>query len=177
MNQILYKFSYYIHALNEWIGRKVAWLTVILVIIMCTDVTLRYLFNNTKAWIIELEWHLFALIFLLGAGYAFKHDRHVRVDLFYDRFSKRDQAWINLLGGVVFLIPWCLVMIYFTFQYAQSSFMIGEGSPDPGGLPARYLIKFSVTLGLILLLLQAIASVIDSYFVISTKSVPITDQQ
>lgn len=166
MNQILYKTSAAIHALNEWVGRSVAWLTALLVVIMCTDVTLRYLFNNTKAWIIELEWHLFAMIFLMGAGYAFKHDKHVRVDLFYDRFSKRDKAWINLLGAVVFLIPWCLIMLFFTFQYALTSFYIGEGSPDPGGLPARYLIKFCVSIGLFLLLLQAIASAIDAYFII-----------
>ncbi|MFK7935186.1 MAG: TRAP transporter small permease subunit [Saprospiraceae bacterium] len=169
MNQFLYKIATIIHGLNEWVGRSVAWLTAVLVVIMCTDVTLRYLFNNTKAWIIELEWHLFALIFLLGAGYALKHDRHVRVDLFYDRFSKREQAWINLIGAIVFLIPWCTVLIYFTFQYAHTSYLIGEGSPDPGGLPARYLIKFSVTIGLTLLLLQAIASAIDSYFVLKKE--------
>lgn len=169
MNQFLHKTATTIHALNEWVGRSVAWLTAALVLIMCTDVTLRYLLNNTKAWIIELEWHLFALIFLLGAGYAFKHDRHVRVDLFYDRFSKRDQAWINLIGAVIFLIPWCAILIYFTFQYAHTSYLTGEGSPDPGGLPARYLIKFSVTVGLVLLLLQAIASAIDSYFVLKEK--------
>lgn len=170
MNQFLYKIAIGIHALNEWVGRTVAWLTAALVLIICTDVSLRYLFNNTKAWIIELEWHLFALIFLLGAGYALKHDRHVRVDLFYDRFSKRDQAWINLVGTLVFLIPWCIVLIFVSTQYAYTSYLTSEGSPDPGGLPARYLIKYAVPLGLLLLLLQAVATAIDAYLILTQRS-------
>lgn len=170
MDQALHKISSSIGWLNENIGRAVAWLTFILVIIMCTDVTLRYLFNSTSAWIIELEWHLFALIFILGAGYSLKHDRHVRVDLFYANFSERDKAWINLLGSLIFLIPWCLVMIYVSYNYAFSSYLTNEGSPDPGGLPARYLIKFSVTIGMSLLLLQAIAIVAESWLELRNAS-------
>ena len=109
MKDILKNASTWIGSINEAVGRSVAWLTTLLVVIICVDVALRYIFSNTKAWILELEWHLFALIFLLGAGYAFKHDRHVRVDLFYANFSKRDKAWINLIGGIIF--PHSLVSI------------------------------------------------------------------
>ena len=122
---------------------------------------IRYFFNASQPWIVELEWHLFSLIFLLGAGFAFKHDRHVRVDLFYANFSEKDKAWTDLVGSVVFLIPWCILMMYFSFQYAYSSYVDGEGSPDPGGLPARYLIKFSIVVGIGLLLLQAIGKVAE----------------
>ncbi len=105
----------------------------------------------------ELEWHLFGLIFLLGAGYAFRHDRHVRVDLFYAKFSAKDKALVNLFGGLILLIPWTAILIYVSFEYATIA--IGEGSPDPGGLPARYIIKFAITAGMVLLFLQGLASI------------------
>jgi len=156
-------------SINEWVGRTVAWLTAILVVIVCVDITRRKLFSETATWILELEWHLFALIFLLGAGYALKHDRHVRVDLFYSKFSPRDQAWVNLLGSVLFLIPWCILIFYTSYYYALESFEIDEGSPNPGGLPARYLIKGAITLGIGLLLLQAISVVAESTLTLLRK--------
>lgn len=159
-----------IDLLNEYVGRAVAWLTTLLVLLVCADVVSRYLFSTTKAWTIELEWHLFALIFLLGAGYALKHDRHVRVDLFYTRFSAREQALVDLIGGLIFLIPWCLLVIYASWHYAWESFMLGETSPDPGGLPARYAVKFAIVLGASLLLLQGIASIIRAYLVLQDPS-------
>ena len=156
-------------SINEFIGKTVAWLTTCLVVFMCFDVVRRYLFNETAVWITEMEWHLFALIFLLSAGYALKHDKHVRVDLFYANFSPKRKAWINLFGTIAFLIPWCLIIITSSYNYAHNSFMINESSPDPGGLPARYLIKFSITLGFILLLLQAIALLLESVSTIIGK--------
>lgn len=161
--QALHKIAKFIDQLNERVGRAVSWLTSALVVLVIIDVISRYLFNTTKAWTLELEWHLFALIFLLGAGYAFKHDRHVRVDLFYTRFSKKDQALVNFFGGLIFLLPWCLLVIYTAWFYALESYRFGETSPDPGGLPARYLIKFSIVIGAGLLLLQGISNIIQSY--------------
>jgi TRAP-type mannitol/chloroaromatic compound transport system permease small subunit len=118
----------------------------------------------------ELEWHLFALLFLLGAGYALKHDRHVRVDLFYNRFSARDQAWVQLLGGVLFLIPWAVLIFYFSFDYARISWLLGEVSSDPGGLPARYVIKAAIPLGFGLLALQGVAEVLKAVIVLRRKT-------
>lgn len=170
--EILTRIADGIDRLNEALGKAVAWLTTLLVLLVCVDVVSRYLFNTTKAWVIELEWHLFALIFLLGAGYALKHDRHVRVDLFYLKFTPRDQALVNFIGGLIFLIPWCLLIIYASWGYAWESYLMGETSPDPGGLPARYVIKFAILAGAFLLLLQGIASVIRSY---ATLRDPSTD--
>ena len=167
---ILKRIIIIIGSINEWIGRSVAWLTMILVIIVCVDITRRKLFNETATWILELEWHLFALIFLLGAGYALKHDRHVRVDLFYSKFTPRDKAWVNLLGSVLFLIPWCVLIFYTSYFYAMESFQINESSPNPGGLPARYLIKGAITVGVGLLLLQAIAVVAESTLTLLGKN-------
>ena len=155
------KISNFFSQINEWVGRATAWLTGLLMILVCYNVAARYLFNNSKAWRTELEWHLFALIFLLGAGYALKHDKHVRVDLFYANFSEKGKALVNFLGTLIFLIPWCAIIIYASSKYAHNSWLINEGSPD-NGLPARYLIKSAITLGMSLLLLQAIALLINS---------------
>ena len=154
-----------ISKLNEWVGRAVSWLTFVLVLLVVVDVTLRYLFNSTAVWIGELEWHLFALIFLLGAGYALRHDRHVRVDLFYEKFSPRDKALVNLVGHVVLLLPWCALLFYVSFKYAFDSFQMREGSPDPGGLPFRFLIKGAIPLGFLLLLLQGLAEIARNWWV------------
>lgn len=158
--------------INEGVGRAVAWLTTILVILVCFDVVVRYCFNETQAWIMELEWHLFALIFLLGAGYAFKHDRHVRVDVFYDRFSEREKAWVQLIGGLVFLLPWTILLLYATSGFAMTAYLDNEGSPDPGGLPARYLIKGAVPIGVFLLLLQGVASILRAIQSLTAKPEP-----
>ncbi|MCB0568874.1 MAG: TRAP transporter small permease subunit [Phaeodactylibacter sp.] len=167
MARFFQQVSNAIHRLNEWVGRGVSWLTALLVVLVCFDVVTRYLFSDTSAWVMELEWHLFALIFLLGAGYAFRHDKHVRVDLFYARFTEREKALVNLLGALLFLIPWSLLVIYASYDYAMISYKIRETSPDPGGLPARYIIKFAIVLGATLLLLQGIASLIDSALILA----------
>ncbi len=162
MKSFLLNIRHAIDQLNEWIGGRIAWLTALLVLLTVLDVVWRRLLNNTQTWIMEMEWHLFALIFLLGAGYAYKHDRHVRVDLFYARFSSRDKAWVNLIGNVLFLMPWCAVLIWFAAGFAWNAFKIREASPDPGGLPARYVIKFSIVVGAVLLMLQGIADTITA---------------
>ena len=155
--------------INEWIGVNVSWLTTALVLLICYDVAMRYLFSNTAAWVGELEWHLFAIVFLLGAGYTFKHDQHVRVDLFYQKFSATRKAWINIVGTIVFLIPWCVMIILTSWRYAKTSFKYLERSQDPGGLPARYLIKAMITLGFLLLLYQAVLHLIDQIGVLRSK--------
>lgn len=170
MQNLLTGIIQFIDKINEQVGRLASWLTAILVVLVCYDVFTRYLLNETRAWIMELEWHLFALVFLLGAAYALKHDKHVRVDLFYANFSRKDRAWVNLLGGLLFLVPWCILIIYWSFDYASLSFSVREGSPDPGGLPARYIIKFAVPVGMFLLLLQALSMVIKSIFVLKNWS-------
>lgn len=160
------KLARWIDALNEGVGKTVSWLTALLMLLVCFDVIARYIANDTSAWIMELEWHMFALIFLLGAGYGFRHDRHVRVDLFYASFAPRDKALVNVIGGLFFLIPWCVVVVIVATNYALTSYEIREMSPDPGGLPARYIIKFAIAIGAFLLMLQGLSSVIRSMLVL-----------
>lgn len=175
MDKVLHHIISWAEKINEQVGRAVSWLTTLLVILVCFDVIRRWLINDTEAWIMELEWHLFALIFLLGAGYAMKHDRHVRVDLFYSNFSERDKAWVNLLGTIFFLIPWCVLIIIMSWQYAGEAWAVGEGSPDPGGLPARYLIKYTISIGMSLLLLQGFAELSKAILVLRKKDEIIKD--
>jgi TRAP-type mannitol/chloroaromatic compound transport system permease small subunit len=155
-------FSRKIHQLNEAVGRITAWLTSALVLLVSFDVVQRYFFKTTSVAFLDLEWHLFAMIFLLGAGYSLRHDQHVRVDVFYTRMSERQQAWVDLLGTLFFLLPFCVVMIYASFKYAFVSWSYNEGSADPGGLPARYVIKAMISIGFSLLFLQGLAMAIDA---------------
>jgi TRAP-type mannitol/chloroaromatic compound transport system permease small subunit len=155
--------------LNETIGKGIAWLTTLLVILICYDVVARYLFNATFAAIIELEWYLFSFIFLIGAAYALKHDKHVRVDVFYGNFTEKQQAWVNLIGTLFFLIPFCIIVMYTSFRFTANSYAMHEGSPDPGGLPAVYIVKAAIPLGFTLLLLQAISLLLKSILTLTHK--------
>ncbi len=120
---------------------------------------MRYLFSFSKNWILELEWHIFAVLFLIGASYGLKHDKHVRVDVFYQNMKPKTKAWINLIGTLIFLLPWCYVVVKTSAGFALNSWYMGEGSPNPGGLPARYIIKSIIPLAFVLLGLEGVALV------------------
>ncbi len=144
-----------------------------MVLLVSYDVTMRYVFNQGSVALQELEWHLFALLFLIGAAYTLKHDDHVRLDLFYQsRFSSDcTRAWINLIGGLVFLIPFCLLIINSSWFFVLQSWSFNEGSPDPGGLPYRWLLKAAIPFGFLLLLIQAIAECLKNLvFILEQKS-------
>ena len=160
-----------IDSLNEWIGSKASWITVVLVIIMCVDVFNRKVLNFSENWILELEWYLFGILFLLGFAATWKEDKHVRVDLFYDKYSPKKKALINLIGTLIFVVPWCIVVIKTSWDYGMNSWSFREGSPNHNGLPARYLIKFMITVGFVLLLLQAISIIIKSFFTLRGKTI------
>ena len=147
--------------ISEWSGKLIAWLVLFMVILVSYDVAMRYLFRSGSITLQELEWHLFSMIFLLGAAYTFKHNDHVRLDLFYQSHYMNDlkRAWVNIIGGVFFLVPFCLLVIISSWPFVSQSFVHMEGSPDPGGLPWRWLIKSAIPLGFFLLMLQGIADI------------------
>ena len=162
--QQLEKLAIGIDLLNEWIGRFTAWLVVALVLLVCYDVAMRYLFQAGSVALQELEWHLFALIFLLGAAYTLKHDEHVRVDVLYQAkwMTPRRRALINLIGCLFLLLPFCVLMIISAVPFVEQSYNWGEASPDPGGLPYRWLLKAMIPFGFTLLILQGLALCIRS---------------
>ena len=165
----LKKVRRWIDTLNEWIGQGVSWVTLGLVLVVFVDVVMRYLFNTSFVFTQELEWHLFAFIFLIGAGYTLLHDGHVRVDIIYQRLGKKGQAWINLIGVVFFLLPGCIMVILTSWQFVYTAWAVMEGSPDPGGIPYRFLVKGTITVGFILLTLQGLSLGISSLLQILGK--------
>ena len=152
-----------IDKINEWVGRGVAWVTLGLVLVVFVDVVMRYLFNTSFVFTQELEWHLFGFIFLIGAGYTLLHDGHVRVDIIYQRLGLKGRAWINLVGVIIFLIPGCIMVVTTSWKFMANSFAILEGSPDPGGIPFRFLLKGCIPVGFTLLLLQGISMGLHSF--------------
>ena len=147
----------WIDKINEGIGKLFSWLTTLLMVVICFDVLMRYVFASSSAAITETEWHIFAAIFMLGAAYTLKYDKHVRVDVFYANFTEKGKAWVNLIGTLLFLFPFCYVVIRSSIPFVENSFAVRETSPDPGGLPARYLIKSVIPIGFLLLSLQGIS--------------------
>ena len=158
----------HIERFSELTGRLVSWLILSMALIIGYDVTMRYLFQSGSVALQELEWHLFALVFLFGAAYTLKHDDHVRVDIFYrSRFmGGRGRAIIDLFGSLLFLIPFCLLVISASLPFVENSFSMAESSPDPGGLPARWLLKAAIPFGFSLLLIQGVAMAIRSVAVL-----------
>ena len=152
----------WIDTLNEWVGRGVAWVSLGLVLVVFVDVVMRYLFRTSFVFTQELEWHLFAFIFLMGAGYTLLKDGHVRVDIFYQRLGYKARAWVNFVGVILFLIPGCTMIILTSWKFVYNAWSILEGSPDPGGIPFRFIIKGCITAGFVLLLLQGISLGIHS---------------
>ena len=145
-----------IDALNEAVGRGVKWLVLIATLISAGNASLRYGFDlSSNAWL-ELQWYLFALIFLLGAGYTLKHNGHVRIDVIYGRLSPRVQAWIDLFGSLLFLLPVAGLMAWFSWSMFVEAWSIQEVSADSGGL-LRWPIKLALPLGFGLLFLQGVS--------------------
>jgi len=156
----------WIDKVSEAIGRIFSWLTTLLMLVICYDVLMRYVFTSSSAAITELEWHLFAAIFMMGAAYTLKYDKHVRVDVFYTKFSDKGKAWVNLLGTILFLFPFCYVIIISSIPFVENSYKVLETSPDPGGLPARYIVKSVIPIGFSLLMLQGVSIMLKSAKVI-----------
>ncbi len=148
-----------IDAANERIGRAVLWLVLVVTLISAVNALMRYGFGmSSNAWL-EIQWYLFGAIFLLAAGYTLKHNGHVRIDVIYGRLSERTQAWIDLLGTLLFLLPLCGLMVWLAFPGFLDSLVRGETSPDAGGL-IRWPVRLLIPLGFALLALQGVAEII-----------------
>ena len=141
------------------IGDICSWLSFILVILISLDVFLRYVFNFSSASLYELEWHMFAVIFMVGSSLTLQKDEHVRVDVFYNKFSDKGKNIINLIGNIIFLLPFSLIIFYTSIPFVEDSFKILESSPDPGGLPFRFLIKSIIPISFLLLAIQGVLNV------------------
>jgi TRAP-type mannitol/chloroaromatic compound transport system permease small subunit len=149
-------------------GRVVAWVMLALVLLMSADVLLRYLFSIGSVAAQEMEWHLMSPIVLLGMAYALLHDGHLRVDLIYVKLPERARLAVDFAASLIGIVFSGLV-IYLAWKYVLQSYAIGEGSPDPGGLPYRYVLKAFIPLGFALLLLYSIAEAIHAFVALVTR--------
>jgi TRAP-type mannitol/chloroaromatic compound transport system permease small subunit len=143
------------------VGRAVSWLALVIVALMSVNVVLRYLFSIGSVWAQELEWHLLVPLILFGSSYALRHGEHVRVDIVYGRFSSRTKVFVDL-ASCALVIAISALFIWFSLHYVQQAYVIDEGSPDPGGLPHRYLLKALLPVGFALLLAQGVAGALGS---------------
>lgn len=150
-------------------GKISSWFSLALVLLISTDVLLRYVFNFSTAALYEMEWHLFAIIFLLASPYTLQKNKHVRVDVFYNNFSKRKKNIIDLIGNIIFLIPFSFIIFYTSLPFVEDSYSILESSPDPGGLPYRFIIKSIIPIAFFLLMIQGILNTIKNYNNIKIK--------
>jgi len=146
------------------LGRFISWLALAMVLIGAYNAIVRYLgrfigINLSSNLYLELQWYLFSLIFLLGAGFALKENAHVRVDVLYGRLQTRARAWINVVGAILMLLPFSIFVLWVSWPSIQASWAVREASPDPGGLP-RYPLKAVIIVAFVLLIAQGISELI-----------------
>ncbi|MDK2123767.1 TRAP transporter small permease subunit [Parachitinimonas caeni] len=155
----LLRLSKLIDATNEYIGRFARWLVLVMTLICAGNALFRYTFNNSSNGFLEIQWYLFSAVFLLGGGYTLRHNEHIRIDILTGRLSRKGQAWIDIAGGLLFLMPMAILMVYFGWPIFLDAFVKNEMSSDAGGL-IRWPVLLLIPVGFSLLTLQAISEII-----------------
>lgn len=153
----------------EVVGKGVAWFTLVMMLLTCLTVVLRYGFGIGSIALQESVLYLHAMVFMLGAAYTFKDDEHVRVDVLYRGFSPRKKAWVNIIGGLFFLLPFCFYTAYLSLEYVGASWHVMETSQEPGGLPFVYLLKTLIPIMMVMLIIQGIADILKNLGVVLNK--------
>lgn len=144
------------------LGQITGWFSLALVLVMASNVIMRYFFRTGSVALQELEWHLMAPVCMLGISYALLRDGHVQVDVFYGRFPVRVQRFIDFISMLsVTLIA--ALLVWLSLPYVQQSFDIGERSPDPGGLTHRWILKSMIPVGFVLLTIQSLAATLKTW--------------
>jgi TRAP-type mannitol/chloroaromatic compound transport system permease small subunit len=148
-----------IESLIDWSGRTVSWLSLFLVLVTFIVVVMRYVFDSGSIALQETTTYLPASVFLIGMAYTMQQDAHVRVDIFYNRFSAQTKAWIDLCGALFLLLPFMLFISWISWEYIADSWSVLEGSREAGGLPGVFLLKSLILVMTSLLSLQALVQV------------------
>ncbi len=163
------QFSYYLERISKYAGYLAAILVVILSLLVAYDAAMRYLFSAGSIALQEIEWHLFDVVFLLGLTYALKHDKHVRVDIFFERYSQNTRMIVQILSMLLLVIPFSLLFLNDALDMTYQSYLQHEVSSDPGGLTHRWLIKAMLAFAFVLLILQALSEVLKAYHRLENK--------
>lgn len=173
---LLLRFSRAVDRLNRWLGSGLRWLALVMVLIGAYNAVARYATRSfgtalSSNALNELQWYLFSVIFLLGAAYGLERDVHVRVDVLYEKLSRKGRAWIDLAGSLLFLLPFSILMLVVSWPAVRASWAVRETSPDPGGL-SRYPIKALLLVSFGLLVLQGLSEVVKQIAVIRGQAPP-----
>jgi len=147
---------------TEWTGRIIAWLTLLMVLAIILVLILRNWFDLSAIALQESVSYMHAAVFMLGAAFALKHNDHVRVDVFYQHFSLKKKAVINMLGFLFLLLPVCLFIFIYCKDYVLFNWALKEGSNQPGGLPFLYLLKTLLLAMPVTLIIQGFADFLKS---------------
>ena len=174
---LLLKIAKCINQLNHKVGQMISWLTLLLVALVITVVLSRYLLGVGSIAIQESVSYVHAIIFMLGLAYTLQRGGHVRVDIFYRQFSAQRQALINLIGAVVFLFPFCGLILFGSWDYVMASWSIKETSSETGGIAAVYLLKTLMIIMPITLALQGIAQIIESVALLNKVDISSTIEE
>jgi len=150
-------------AFIQRIGQLSSWLIFGLVLLVASDVLLRYFFHISSIAEQELQWHILAAIAMFGSAFTFQQGEHVRVDLFYQNYNERIKILMDIFIPLLIIIPYSIFIIYLSSGYVMQSYVTGEISPDPGGLPYRYLVKALIPFGFVLILIQAFAVMLKAF--------------
>jgi len=159
-----------LEAFAEFTGRIIAWGTLLMVFVTFAVVVLRYAFNTGWIAMQESITYLHATVFMLGAAYTFKHDGHVRVDIFYQKFGVKGRAWVNLLGTVLLLYPLMIFILWISWEYVTESWKVVEGSREAGGLPGVFLLKTLLLLMPVAMMLQGLVTILRSLHVLTGRN-------
>jgi TRAP-type mannitol/chloroaromatic compound transport system permease small subunit len=151
-----------IDAMIKFFGRVAALSLIFLVLLVAYDALARYWFSSGSIALQELEWHLFDILIMLAIAYTLKLNAHVRVDIFYEHFSQKRKALIDMLAQLFFVVPFSFLIIYVGSEFVLLSFSQMEASSNPGGLPYRFIVKSLMPLAFILLLFQSIREIIKA---------------
>ena len=155
----LLAFSHLVDAINARLGKVANWLVLLACLISAGNAMMRYAFSaSSNAWL-EIQWYMFGAMVMLGASYTLQKNEHVRVDVIYGNVSTRAQLWIDILGGIVFLLPATIIIGWMSWPMFINSYHIGEMSGNAGGL-LRWPIKIFLPLGFLLLTLQGLSEII-----------------
>ena len=151
---------------TERSGQLLAWLCLAMTLLTCTVVLLRYGFGTGSVAAQEAITYMHATLFMLAAAFTLRRNGHVRVDIFYRRFSARNQAWVNSIGAIVLLLPFSVFILGSSWQFVADAWAVREGSQDPGGIHAVFLLKTLIPLLAINLILQGLAEIFRNTLVL-----------
>lgn len=156
---------------SAFLGKSAAWLTLVIVLLTTYLVVGRYVLRTNSIALQELVLYMHAAVFMLGAAYTLQRDEHVRVDVFYRDAPPRRKALINMIGTVLFLLPFSAMILWFSWRYTANAWQVREASSNAGGLPYVYLLKTLIPVFAVTLILQGIAELMRNFLILSGKIV------